>query len=37
VLIEGADHVFGANHPWASSQLPDEMQKVVDLTIDFLI
>lgn len=37
VSIEGADHVFGTNHPWTSNQLPDEMQKAVDLTIDFLI
>lgn len=36
VLIENADHVFGARHPWNESFLPNDLQKVVQTTIDFI-
>lgn len=35
-IIAGADHVFGAKHPWSESSLPKDLKKVVDKTIDFL-
>lgn len=35
-IIEGADHVFGASHPWSSDLLPKYLAEVVDKTIDFL-
>jgi len=35
-LIENADHVFGAKHPWEKNELSPHLQKAVDLTIDFL-
>ncbi len=34
-IIEGADHVFGATHPWGKDDLPEHMRQVVDLTVDF--
>lgn len=36
-VIPGADHVFGAAHPWKEDQLPKDLQKAVALTIQFLI
>ncbi|MDN3722983.1 alpha/beta hydrolase [Aequorivita sp. SDUM287046] len=35
-LIEGADHVFGARHPWEENALPSDLEKVVERTIAFL-
>lgn len=35
--IEGADHVFGASHPWEENKLPSDLQKVVDKTISFIL
>lgn len=35
-IIPGGDHVFGASHPWEESNLPENLRKVVDITIDFL-
>lgn len=35
-IIIGADHVFGAQHPWPEGTLPDSLGKVIDKTIDFL-
>lgn len=34
--IPTADHVFGASHPWESSQLPTPLQHVCMLVVDFL-
>ena len=34
--IEGADHVFGSSHPWNSKNLPSDLNKVVNVSIDFL-
>ncbi|SRX52493.1 S9 family peptidase [Aequorivita sp. CIP111184] len=36
VIIDAADHVFNAKHPWEESSLPDILKKVVEKTIDFL-
>lgn len=35
-LIEDADHVFNAKHPWESKNLSKELKTVVDCTIHFL-
>ncbi|WP_310993332.1 alpha/beta hydrolase family protein [Aequorivita marina] len=35
-VIEGADHVFNAKHPWKDSDTPEELERVVDCTIHFL-
>ena len=34
--IKGADHVFSAKHPWESNQLPDDLKKVIYISIDFI-
>lgn len=35
-LINGANHVFGAQHPWNKDSLPEHLNQVVTLAIDFL-
>ncbi|AXG68790.1 serine aminopeptidase, S33 [Kordia sp. SMS9] len=35
-LIENADHVFGARHPWKETKLPKDLQEVVETTIEFI-
>lgn len=35
-LIENANHVFGAKHPYTEDALPSDLQEVVDETIKFL-
>lgn len=35
-ILENANHVFGGKHPWEEENLPNDMQKVVDLTLSFL-
>ncbi|WP_066223200.1 alpha/beta hydrolase family protein [Formosa haliotis] len=35
-IIEGANHVFEASHPWASSQLPDSLKYVTTIMIAFI-
>ena len=35
-IIENADHVFGASHPWNSNELPLELKKVCKITLEFL-
>jgi len=34
--IKGADHVFSAKQPWESNQLPDDLKKVIYISIDFI-
>ncbi|MES2455144.1 MAG: alpha/beta fold hydrolase [Bacteroidota bacterium] len=34
--IEGANHVFGASHPYTSDHLPLHLQQVVEKTLDFI-
>lgn len=35
-IIKGANHVFGTSHPWKEQELPNEFQKVIDISIRFL-
>ncbi|WP_173427039.1 alpha/beta hydrolase family protein [Kordia jejudonensis] len=35
-LIENADHVFGARHPWEKKELPNDLREVVQTTINFI-
>lgn len=35
-VIKNGDHVFGAQHPWNKSEIPEQLKNVVALTIDFL-
>lgn len=35
-IINGANHVFGAKHPWNESTLPDQLNDVVEQTIKFI-
>jgi pimeloyl-ACP methyl ester carboxylesterase len=35
-IIEGANHTFGAKHPWEENTLPTDLEKVVDMTLAFL-
>lgn len=35
-VIDGADHVFGASHPYEGKELPRDTQELVEVTIDFL-
>ncbi|WP_338350609.1 alpha/beta fold hydrolase [Nonlabens tegetincola] len=35
-LINGANHVFGAVHPWNRSNLPNDLQRVVQCSLNFL-
>lgn len=34
--IEGANHVYGASHPYPADQLPDHLQQVVEKSLAFL-
>lgn len=34
--IEGANHVYGASHPYADESLPPQLFQVVDKSVDFL-
>lgn len=34
--IQGANHVFGASHPYNETTLPNDLQEVVDKTLAFL-
>ncbi len=35
-IIEGANHVFNAKHPWEERYLPETLKNVVEKTIEFL-
>lgn len=35
-IIEGADHVFNAKHPWEENRLPKELSQTVAISLDFL-
>lgn len=34
--IKDADHVFSSSHPWQSKTLPNDLKKVIYISIDFL-
>ncbi len=36
ILIENANHVFGASHPYSDDQLPDDMKMVIAKSCEFL-
>ncbi|AXT18704.1 alpha/beta hydrolase [Flavobacteriaceae bacterium AU392] len=36
-IIENANHVFGASHPWKENNLPKDLLKVVNKSLQFLI
>lgn len=35
-IIKNGDHSFGTKHPWEESELPKDLQKVVEKSISFL-
>jgi pimeloyl-ACP methyl ester carboxylesterase len=35
-IIEGANHVFGASHPWEENYLPTHLEKVISNILSFL-
>lgn len=35
-VIKGANHVFGASHPWIEKKMPYHLQQVFDITTSFL-
>lgn len=35
-IIDDADHVFGASHPWGENSLPTDLKMAVETTINFL-
>lgn len=35
-LIDDANHVFGAQHPWNKDSLPKHLNQVIKITVDFL-
>ena len=36
-IIDGANHVFGAKHPWNEKYLPSHTKKAIERTIGFLL
>jgi pimeloyl-ACP methyl ester carboxylesterase len=36
VGIENSNHVFGASHPWEKNNLPEKLQEVVCLSLEFI-
>lgn len=36
ISIDGANHVFGATHPWKTEYLPEHLQTVIDKIVLFL-
>ncbi len=35
-IIKGANHVFGAKHPWKEEKMPSDLEKATQLCINFL-
>lgn len=35
-VIPGADHVFGASHPWTKDELPQDLLEVCKRTSEFI-
>lgn len=35
-IVDGADHVFGAKHPYDKSEMPKHLKEVVEATINFI-
>jgi fermentation-respiration switch protein FrsA (DUF1100 family) len=36
IIYEGANHVFGAAHPWEKDELPDLFKDIVEKSSEFL-
>lgn len=36
-IIKGAGHTFQTTHPWTEPELPEDMLRVVEKTVDFLL
>ena len=36
-VIEGADHVFGAQHPWEHNEIPDLLVELCELSLKFIL
>lgn len=36
-LVEEANHIFGASHPWEKNELPEQFRQIVEKSADFLI
>ncbi len=36
-LVDNADHVFGAKHPWVQDQMPDHLKEITLKSIDFAL
>lgn len=34
-IIKGADHTFGANHPYHNKEIPEDMKEALELTLRF--
>jgi pimeloyl-ACP methyl ester carboxylesterase len=37
LIVENSNHVFNSKHPWETKELPEQLQKVVDKSIDFVL
>lgn len=37
LIINGADHVFGASHPYTDEKLPSDLEKVCEACADFIL
>ncbi len=35
-ILRGADHVFGASHPWNKDHMPNDLRQVVQCVLNFL-
>jgi pimeloyl-ACP methyl ester carboxylesterase len=36
-IIDGANHVFGAQHPWDKINLPEHLQEAIKKSVTFLM
>lgn len=37
LILEGGNHVFGASHPYEKNELPDDLQKFIQASIEFIL
>lgn len=35
-IIDGADHVFGAKHPWAENYIPHQLNEAIQIMVNFI-
>ena len=36
LVIEGTNHVFGASHPYNKAELPEDLERFAETSIDFI-